>query len=136
VQRVNSELGVFQAEAGRELQRFNGQIAKYNASLGKAVQVMGKDVAQFTNDMSKYAGVIQAKATVINNEFGKAKSYLDEASLRLQTGATYMNKSQAIFGSSRDYYQRAIQELSAISGAVTAPPQQQQTQRQEQGATS
>ena len=47
-----------------------------------------------------------------------------------------MNKSQSVFGSSRDYYQRAMQELSAISGAITAPPQQQQTQRQEQGATS
>ena len=47
-----------------------------------------------------------------------------------------MNKSQAVFGGSRDYYQRAVQELSAISGAATAPPQQQQSQRQEQGATS
>ena len=38
--------------------------------------------------------------------------------------------------SSRDYYQRAVSELSAITGSVTAPPQKQQGQRQEQGAST
>ena len=71
-----------------------------------------------------------------HSDIAEARGYLEEAGMRIQVAGTYMNKSQAVFGSSRDYYQRAIQELSAISGAVTAPPQQQESQRQEQGATS
>lgn len=34
--------------------------------------------------------------------------------------------------SSRDYYQRSLQELQALTGAVSAPPQQQAVQRQEE----
>ena len=34
------------------------------------------------------------------------------------------------------YYQRAISELQAITGAIGAPEQQQRSQRQEQGATT
>ena len=34
------------------------------------------------------------------------------------------------------YYQRAIAELQSITGALGAPEQQQQSQRQQQGATS
>tara|TARA_Y100000590_G_scaffold291997_1_gene328724 strand:+ start:755 stop:1636 length:882 start_codon:yes stop_codon:yes gene_type:complete len=34
------------------------------------------------------------------------------------------------------FYERAISELQAITGALTAPPKQQQSQRQQEGATS
>jgi hypothetical protein len=34
------------------------------------------------------------------------------------------------------YYQRAVSELQAISGAIGAPQQQQQSQRQQEGATT
>ena len=34
------------------------------------------------------------------------------------------------------FYQRAINELSAITGAVAAPEQQQTSQRAEQGAST
>ena len=40
------------------------------------------------------------------------------------------------FQYSGQYYQRAIGELSAITGQLTAPPQKQSEQRREQGATS
>ena len=100
------------------------------------MQDMGKEIQQVTNDLNKYNVLIQAKSNKYNADLSKASSYLQEAGTRVQTAGTYMNKSQSVFGSSRDYYQRAMQELSAISGAITAPPQQQRTQRQEQGATS
>jgi|TARA_R110001583_G_scaffold32355_3_gene110545 hypothetical protein len=38
--------------------------------------------------------------------------------------------------SSMSYYQRAVSELQAISGAIAAPEQQQQAQRKQQGATT
>ncbi len=97
---------------------------------------MGKDVQDFTNKLGKYTTLVQTKVAKHEADIAGARSYLEEAGTRIQVAGTYMNKSQAVFGSSRDYYQRAVQELSAISGAVTAPPEQQQTQRQEQGATS
>ena len=34
------------------------------------------------------------------------------------------------------YYQRAVAELQAISGSIGAPPEQQQSQRQQEGATT
>ena len=37
---------------------------------------------------------------------------------------------------SQDYYQRAVNELRAITGVLTAPEQQQQSQRKEQGAST
>ena len=37
---------------------------------------------------------------------------------------------------SMGFYQRAVSELQSITGALGAPPQQQQAQRQQQGATS
>ena len=66
----------------------------------------------------------------------KASSYLQESGTKLQASQIYAAKSAAAVGTSRDYYQRAVSELSAITGTITAPPQKQETQRQEQGATS
>ena len=66
----------------------------------------------------------------------KANSYLQEASTKMQGAGIYTQKSSASIATSRDYYQRAVSELSAITGANVAPPQQQQQQRQEQGAAT
>ena len=66
----------------------------------------------------------------------KANSYLQESGTKLQASGIYAQKSASAIASSRDYYQRAVSELSAITGAATAPAQQQETQRQEQGKTS
>ena len=54
----------------------------------------------------------------------------------MQAAGIYAQKSGASIQTSQMYYQRAISELSAITGAVTAPEQQQASQRTEQGSTS
>ena len=66
----------------------------------------------------------------------EANSYLQEAGTKIQAAGLYTQKSQSAIQTSQLYYQRAVQELSSISGAVTEPPQQQESQRQEQGAAT
>ena len=67
---------------------------------------------------------------------GKARAYLEEAGARLQSSSAYTQKSQVSIQTSQLYYQRALSELQGITGAMTAPEQQQQSQRREQGAAT
>ena len=71
-----------------------------------------------------------------NADIGKASSHLQEIGPRLQVAGAYTQKSDRALQESGMYYQRAVAELQAITGAVSAPPQQQKSQRQEQGAAT
>ena len=66
----------------------------------------------------------------------KANSYLQEAGTNLQAAGIYTQKSASSIGTRRDYYQRAISVLGAITGGAVAPEQQQASQRTEQGAST
>ena len=61
---------------------------------------------------------------------------MQQYSLDMQASQMYAQKSAQSIQTSGQYYQRAINELGAITGAITAPEQQQTSQRREQGATS
>ena len=135
-QRVQLELAKYNAELGKDAQEFNAKLQKYNADLQSSSTSMQKDIQQFTLDLNNYNSLIQAKVGKFNSDMAEANSYLQEAGTKLQSSQIYAGKSSTAIATSRDYYQRSVSELSAITGAVTAPPQQQQTQRQEQGATS
>ena len=111
-------------------------LQKYQAALQKSSADLGKDVQQYTLDINNYSSLIQAKSGKFQIDMAKAKSYLEESGTKLQASQIYAGKSQQAVAASRDYYQRAVSELSAITGSVTAPPQKQQGQRQEQGAST
>ena len=97
---------------------------------------MSKDVQQFTLDLQTYAGLISAKSNKFQLDMSKANSYLQEAGIKLQSAGIYTQKSTAAIATSRDYYQRAVGELSAITGSTSAPEQQQASQRREQGSAT
>ena len=61
---------------------------------------------------------------------------MEDAGTRLQSAGAYTQKSQLSVQTSQMYYQRAVSELQGITGAMTAPEQQQQSQRREQGAST
>ena len=135
-QRINSGLSKYQAELAKDVQEFGTSLQKYQASLQKASADLSKDVQQYTLDINNYSSLIQAKSGKFQLDMANAKSFLEESGTKLQASQIYASKSQQSIASSRDYYQRAVSELSAITGSVTAPPQKQQGQRQEQGAST
>ena len=61
---------------------------------------------------------------------------IQQQTINMQSASAYTQKSQQSVQTSQMYYQRAVNELSAITGAITAPEPQQASQRKEQGATS
>ena len=86
--------------------------------------------------MQLYGSKIASKAQGYQAEMVEASTYLQEAQTRLAAAKDYSAHSQMCFQYSGVYYQRAMSELSAITGQLTAPPQKQSEQRREQGATS
>ena len=66
----------------------------------------------------------------------EAKKSLEQASVRLQISAQYQAKSQDKFQKYSALYQAALRELSSVTGASAAPPQQQGAQRGEEGRST
>ena len=64
------------------------------------------------------------------------KKDIQQFNLDIQAAQIYTQKSQQSVQTGSMFYQRAINELSAITGAVAAPEQQQTSQRAEQGAST
>jgi len=126
----------YQASLGKSVQQFTLELNKYTADVQKSSTDLQKEIQQFTLDINNYNSLVQAKSGKFNLDMVKARSYLEESGTKLQASQIYAGKSKASIGTSRDYYQRAVSELSAITGSVTAPPQKQETQRQEQRATT
>ena len=134
--RMNASVARFSAGLQKESQRFTLDVNKYQAELQKSSADLGKDVQQFTLDIQNYAGLISAKSNKFQLDMSKANSYLQEAGTKLQAAGIYTQKSASSIGTSRDYYQRAVGELSAITGTTSAPEQQQASQRREQGSAT
>jgi len=135
-QRVNGGLSKYQAELQKDIQEFGTTLQKYQAALQKSSADLGKDVQQYTLDINNYSSLIQAKSGKFQIDMAKAKSYLEESGTKLQASQIYAGKSQQSIQTSGMFYQRAINELSAITGSITAPEQQQSSQRKEQGAAT
>ena len=64
------------------------------------------------------------------------KTYLEEAGTNMQLADKYSLRANEEMQKSGLFYQRAVSELAAITGAGAADMQKQQAQRQEQGATT
>jgi hypothetical protein len=126
----------YQAEMQKETARIGAEVAKYQAEIQKASKDMEKQIQQFSVDMQNYQGLIAGKTTKFQSDSAEAQKYLQEAGIKLQAAQIYTAKSQQSIQTSGVFYQRAINELSAITGSITAPEQQQSSQRAEQGAAT
>jgi hypothetical protein len=136
IQDFSSELQKYQAEVAKEGQRVSSEVAKYQAELQKVSTEMQKQQQQFTLDIQKYSALVAGKSARFQAETGEASAYLQEAGTRLQGAQVYTAKSQQSIQTSSMFYQRAVNELSAITGAVAAPEEKQSGQRAEQGAST
>ena len=103
--------------------------------VNKALEVQ-KESARIQSELGKYGAEVSKEGARFQSDLAKAKASLDEAAIRLQSSGAYTQKSQASIQTSQLYYQRALSELQGITGAMTAPEQQQQSQRREQGAST
>jgi|10_taG_2_1085330.scaffolds.fasta_scaffold02737_2 hypothetical protein len=136
IQTFTLDVQVYQAEVQKEGQRISSEISKYEAEIGKASKDMEKQVQQFTLDMQNYGQIVGARNQKFQAELADANKYLQEATTKLQAAQVYTSKSQQSIQTSGMYYQRAVNELSAITGSITAPEPQQSSQRKEQGAST
>jgi len=158
VQVFSSEISKYQAEIGKEAARTNTDITNYNTELTKEktrVETaiakwqadLSKAVQDFTSSLQAYQAEVQKEGQRITGEGARYQAELAKESkvlekqmqqftLDIQAAGVYTQKSQQSIQTSGMFYQRAINELSAITGAITAPEQQQSSQRAEQGAST
>tara|TARA_R110000823_G_scaffold214153_1_gene344004 strand:+ start:60 stop:1727 length:1668 start_codon:yes stop_codon:yes gene_type:complete len=138
--RVSVDVSIYTAELNKEKSRIDAELSKWQADFGKAVQIHNLQLQRYQAESSKEAQRIGAEVSIFQGNIAKASKDLDvdiqQSSIDIQSGSAYTTKSQQSIQSSGMYYQRAINELSAITGSVAAPEQQQSSQRAEQGAST
>ena len=120
--KSNVDSTKYQAELQKEKTRVETELAIYQAGLAKAVQSVTTELQIYTSEIAK--------------ESKKLEMDIQQQTINMQSASAYTQKSQQSLQTSGAYYQRAVNELSAITGAITAPEPQQASQRKEQGATS
>jgi D-ribose pyranose/furanose isomerase RbsD len=120
--RIESSLARYSAELSQVVQSFTTELQVYQAEVAKENQ-------RISSDVSKYQAEVAKSSKDLEKE-------MQQYSLDMQAAQMYAQKSAQSIQTSGQYYQRAINELGAITGAITAPEQQQTSQRREQGATS
>ncbi len=108
----------FQAKATQYIQDNTMRIQEYQATVSKLLQ--------------DYQAKIQGNTATFTNGLAAAKKSLEQAQMRLQTSQAYTQQSQQDFQRSTTLYQWALGELTAATGAASAPPQQQAAQRSEE----
>jgi Skp family chaperone for outer membrane proteins len=158
VQIFSSQVSKYQAEIAKESARTNIDVANYSTELGKEktrVEFalakwqadLAKSVQDYTLILQAYQAEVQKEIQRINGDITKYQAEISKSSkdlekqvqqftLDIQAAGVYTTKSQHSIQTSGMFYQRAINELSAITGAITAPEQQQSSQRAEQGAST
>ena len=104
------------------MQDYTLTLQAYQAEVQKEVQRISGDVTKYQAEISKSSKDLEKQ--------------VQQFTLDIQAAGVYTTKSQQSIQTSGMYYQRAINELSAITGAITAPEQQQTSQRAEQGAST
>jgi len=150
-QKSGIDVQIYQAKFQEALQKYSSKsestIQKFSSEVQKQVAEESRKVQEFTSKTSQllqnYSAEIQSYSTEVQSEaqkyangLQKASSYFGEANALMQVVGEFNAKCQMAQQDSQDYYQRAVNELRAITGVLTAPEQQQQSQRREQGAST
>lgn len=132
----NIDLQNYTSELQKASRQFQSDIASYQAEIEKEARRVSIDLQNYSAELNEANARYQADASKFQLEMTKANGYLQESQIRLQSAGAYTQKSRESIQSSQLFFGRAVNELQAITGAIVAPEQQQQSQRREQGATS
>ena len=132
VQDFTANLSKFSADVSKAAQDAQIEVASYSAEQRDSVQEFQEDLAQYQNDLQKYTAEVGARSQEFQAKMAEAKKSVEQATVRLQISAQYQQKSQAKFQKYSALYQAALRELSTVTGASAAPPQQQAEQRGEE----
>lgn len=131
--KMGQALQKYQQRAASEISRFQQEIAKYVQENQTGISKYQQDVAK---DIQKYTAEIQGNRAEFQSKMETAKKSLEQAQIRLQTSAQYQQKSQDKFQKYNSLYRAALQELTSVTGAQAAPPQQQAEQRGEEAIST
>lgn len=138
--RVGADTSKYQNELAKEKNRIDTSLAKWQASLSKVVQNHQLDVQAYQAEVQKEGQRVSSEISKYEADIMRAteemKKDIQQFNLDIQAAQIYTQKSQQSVQTGSMFYQRAINELSAITGAVAAPEQQQTSQRAEQGAST
>ena len=150
-EKSNVYIQEYSAKVQEAVQKYQSKsgtaVSKFNAELQEAVQEEQRKTQAFSAESNQviqdYGAKLQQHQSDIGQEtqdFGgkmqKAGQYLAEAGALVGVINQLNTQCQMAQQDSQDYYQRSIGELKAITGMLTAPPQQQQEQRKEQGSAT
>lgn len=150
-QQAGVEVQNYQAQYQEALQKYTSKsetsIQKFSAEVQRQVAEEARRVQEFTSkstqaiqnysaEIQSYSVQSQSESQKFANGLQKSGSYFGEANALMQVVGELNAECQMAQQDSQDYYQRAVNELRAITGVLTAPEQQQQSQRKEQGAST
>ena len=135
-----ADIQKYSAEKDTAVQEYTSKVqsvvGEFEANLNKYVQNNTLGVQKYQADVSKllqdYQAKVQANTASFTNSLAAAKKHIEQAQMRLQTSQGYTQFSQQDFQKASTLYQWAVAELSAATGAQSAPPQQQAAQRSEE----
>ena len=140
IKTFQSNLAKYQAEVAEESAKSNVDTSKYQTELGKEKTRIETGLARYQAALAKEVQSVSTELQIYSAELAKESKNLEkeiqQQNINMQAASAYTQKSQQSLQTSGAFYQRSVNELSAITGAITAPEQQQASQRKEQGATS
>ena len=140
IKTFQSDLAKYQAEIAEEGAKSNVDVSKYNAELTKEKTRIETELAKYQAGLAKAVQSVSTELQIYQSEIAKESKILEkqiqQQNINMQAAGAYTQKSQQSIQTSGMFYQRAVNELSAITGAITAPEQQQSSQRKEQGAST
>jgi len=125
---INADVEVYNAETRGRVSLFSAQVQSYSATVGALVNEYSADVQKFTAESSqilqKYSSDVQAENSEFQANLAKAKAFLDEASIRLQTMGQYNQLSvQNVDSGTRSFvlaYQLMEQHVNKFIGVQNA----------------
>jgi hypothetical protein len=138
--KVQEAVQKHQGKSGTVIAKFNALLQEalseeqrktqaFSAKSNQVIQDFGTKLQQHQSDIGQ-------ETQVFGGKMQKAGQYLAEAGALVGVINQLNTQCQMAQQDSQDYYQRSIGELKAITGMLTAPPQQQQEQRKEQGSAT
>ena len=140
IKKFQSDLSEYQAEIAKESAKSNINTARYSSELSKEKTRVETELAKYQAKLSQAVQKVTTDLQIYTAEIGKESKILEkqiqQQNINMQAASAYTQKSQQSLQISSSYYARAVNELGAITGAITAPEPQQASQRKEQGATS
>ena len=134
--KSSADTAKFNALLQKEQLRYQAEMSKFTSKLQEQTSEYQSKIQKHQSDIQEYAAKVNANSSEFQSKLAEAKTYLEEAGTNMQLADKYSLRANEEMQKSGLFYQRAVSELAAITGAGAADMQKQQAQRQEQGATT